>query len=113
MVTFGESIRFHLGGHTLEAIHVPGAHTDGDAIVHLREANVIHAGDIVLDGMYPFIDYGSGGHIAGMIAAVETILARSDANTKIITGHGGPSSMRSGSAPIATCWRRCTIDWSH
>lgn len=90
VVTFGESIRFHLGGHTLQAIHVPRAHTDGDAIVHLREANVIHAGDIVFDGMYPFIDYGSGGHISGMIEAVDVILARSDGDTRIITGHGGP-----------------------
>jgi len=90
VVTFSESIRFHLGGHTLEAIHVPSAHTDGDAIVHLREANVIHAGDIVFDGMYPFIDYGSGGHISGMVEAIDAILERSDAGTRIITGHGGP-----------------------
>ena len=90
VVTFGERISFHLGGHTVHACHVPRAHTDGDAIGHLEEANVIHAGDIVFDGMYPFIDYGSGGHIGGMVDAVDRMLAMGNAETRIITGHGGP-----------------------
>jgi glyoxylase-like metal-dependent hydrolase (beta-lactamase superfamily II) len=110
VVTFGDSIRFHLGGHTLEAIHVPRAHTDGDAIVHLQEANVIHGGDIVFDGMFPFIDYGSGGHIAGMVDAVDAILARSNGDTKIITGHGGPvispERLRQYRAMLATVHER-------
>lgn len=90
VVTFNDEIRFHLGGHTVEAVHLPAAHTDGDSIVHLKEANVIHAGDIVFFGMYPFIDYGSGGSLGGMIEAVDRIAALADADTAIIAGHGGP-----------------------
>jgi glyoxylase-like metal-dependent hydrolase (beta-lactamase superfamily II) len=90
VVTFNDEIRFHLGGHTVEAIHLPGAHTDGDSIVVLAEADVIHAGDIVFYGMYPFIDYGSGGSLGGMIEAVERIFALADDDTSIISGHGGP-----------------------
>ncbi|MDT8439498.1 MAG: MBL fold metallo-hydrolase [Wenzhouxiangellaceae bacterium] len=90
VVTFNDRTSVHLGGHTVHAVHVPNAHTDGDAYVHLVEANVIHAGDIVFYGLYPFIDYGSGGHIAGMIDAVEALLAIADKDTRIITGHGGP-----------------------
>jgi glyoxylase-like metal-dependent hydrolase (beta-lactamase superfamily II) len=90
MVTFNDEIRFHLGGHTVEAVHLPAAHTDGDSIVHLEEANAIHAGDIVFFGMYPFIDYGSGGSLGGMIEAVDRIAALADADTAIIAGHGGP-----------------------
>ena len=90
VVTFNDRVRFHLGGHTVNAIHLPHAHTDGDAIVHLEEANAIHTGDIVFYGLYPFIDYDSGGSLAGMIAATDRVLELADAETSIITGHGGP-----------------------
>jgi glyoxylase-like metal-dependent hydrolase (beta-lactamase superfamily II) len=38
--------------------------------------------------VYPFIDVGSGGSISGFIASADAVLSRSDANTKIIPGHG-------------------------
>lgn len=90
VVTFNDRVTFHLGGHTVHAIHIPNAHTDGDAIVHLEEADTIHTGDIVFDGLYPFIDYGSGGSLAGMIEAADRILEMANEDTAIITGHGGP-----------------------
>lgn len=90
VVTFSDEVSFHLGGHTVHAIHLPGAHTDGDAVVYLREADVIHAGDILFYGMYPFIDYGSGGSLAGMVEAVDRMLAMSGESTRFIPGHGGP-----------------------
>lgn len=90
VVTFNDQVSFHLGGHTVSAIHVADAHTDGDAVVRLAEADVIHCGDIVFYGLYPFIDYGSGGSLAGMAAGVERILALSGDATRFIPGHGGP-----------------------
>jgi glyoxylase-like metal-dependent hydrolase (beta-lactamase superfamily II) len=90
VVTFDDRISFHLGGHTIDAIHVPSAHTDGDAIVHLEEANVVHTGDIVFYGLYPFIDYGSGGSLGGMIEATDRVLELADDGTAVIVGHGGP-----------------------
>lgn len=95
VVTFNDRVTFHVGGQTVHAIHVPNAHTDGDAIVHMEEANVIHTGDIVFFGLYPFIDYGSGGSLAGMIEATDRILALADDDTSVITGHGGPVIDRS------------------
>jgi glyoxylase-like metal-dependent hydrolase (beta-lactamase superfamily II) len=38
--------------------------------------------------MYPFIDVGSGGHLAGMLAAAERALALCGEDTLIIPGHG-------------------------
>jgi len=88
VVTFNDEVTFHLGGHTINAFHVPHAHTDGDSVVHLPEANVIHAGDTVFYGLYPFVDVDSGGSLAGMISAVERIAEMADENTTIIPGHG-------------------------
>ena len=88
LVTFAESLSFHLNGEDIDAIHVPPAHTDGDVVVFLHKANVIHVGDLVFNGMYPVVDLSSGGSVDGMIGAADRILAAGDAATKIIPGHG-------------------------
>lgn len=88
VVTFTDAVTFHLNGDEIHAFHVEPAHTDGDAIVHFRKANVIHMGDLFFNGLYPFIDISSGGSVDGMIAAAERGLAVADEHTKIIPGHG-------------------------
>jgi cyclase len=88
IVTFNDSVSFHLNGDEMRAYHVPQAHTDGDAFIHFRKANVIHTGDLVFAGMYPFVDLDSGGSFAGLIAAVDRMLEIADGNTRVIPGHG-------------------------
>ena len=56
VVTFNDTVTFHLNGEEIHAFHVPPAHTDGDAIVHFRQADVVHMGDLFFNGSYPFID---------------------------------------------------------
>jgi glyoxylase-like metal-dependent hydrolase (beta-lactamase superfamily II) len=92
VVSFEQSITFHWNDETIEVVHVQPAHTDGDSFVHFRSANVIHAGDVFFNGMYPFIDTGTGGNLVGMIRAVERILERCDGETRIIPGHGSLAS---------------------
>lgn len=87
-VTFSDDVTFHLNGLTAYVFHVPDAHTDGDAVVHFPEVNVIAAGDILFNGVYPFIDLDQGGTVSGYLAAQEKILAMADEDTKIISGHG-------------------------
>jgi glyoxylase-like metal-dependent hydrolase (beta-lactamase superfamily II) len=88
IVTFAESLTFHLNGQDIDAVHVPPAHTDGDVVVFFRKANVIHGGDTFFNGMYPVVDLTSGGSVDGMIGAADRVLAAADASTKIIPGHG-------------------------
>jgi cyclase len=88
VVTFPTRTTFHLNGNTVNVVHVENAHTDGDSIVHFTNANVIHTGDTYMKDIYPFIDVSSNGSIDGFISASAAVLARSDANTKIIPGHG-------------------------
>ena len=88
VVTFSDSVTFHLNGHEAFVFHVERAHTDGDAVIHFRTANVIHAGDLMFNGMFPFIDLDSGGSVDGYIAGQERLLALTDERTKIIPGHG-------------------------
>ncbi|MGZ5111817.1 MAG: MBL fold metallo-hydrolase [Usitatibacter sp.] len=88
VVTFATSVSFHLNGDEMRAIHVPRAHTDGDAIVHFVKSDVIHMGDTYFNGMYPFIDTSSGGTVEGVIAAADLALGIAGDRTKIIPGHG-------------------------
>ena len=93
VITFTDAVTFHWNGDANHAFHVENAHTDGDAVIHFREANVLHAGDVYWNGVYPFIDISSGGSIDGMIAAVDRLLELVDADTRIIPGHGPLSSV--------------------
>jgi glyoxylase-like metal-dependent hydrolase (beta-lactamase superfamily II) len=88
VVTFSDTVTMHVNGETLVVAHVPHAHTDGDAIVWFRKADVVHMGDVFFNGNYPFIDVGSGGSIDGVVAAVEGVLAQIGRETRIIPGHG-------------------------
>jgi cyclase len=94
VVTFTDAVTFYLNGDSISGFHVPPAHTDGDAIVYFRHANVVHMGDIYFEGMYPFIDVASGGSVDGVIAAVDRVLGMTGRDTKVIPGHG-PLSSRS------------------
>ena len=88
VVTFTRDMTFHLNGDEIHAFHVANAHTDGDAIVHFKNSNVIHMGDTFFNGLYPFIDSSSGGNPDGVINAADRVLALANDNTKIIPGHG-------------------------
>ncbi len=76
-------------GRSAQVIHEKNAHTDGDSAVFFADANVLATGDIVsLGGRYPNIDVAVNGNIKGIIAAVDSYLKLSNADTKIVPGHG-------------------------
>ena len=83
-----------LNGSTLELTYYGPAHTDSDIAVRFVEADILHAGDTFWNGIYPFIDYSTGGHIDGTIAAAEANLASTTERTIIIPGHGTPAGTR-------------------
>jgi len=87
-LTFSSDMTFHLNGHRARAVHVHRAHTDGDAIIVFPDANVIHTGDVLFNGLFPFIDLDSGGSVEGYIEAQTKIIDLADADTRIIPGHG-------------------------
>ena len=86
--TFATSYQLRANGEILELQHVAPAHTDSDIYVHFQKANVISMADTFFNGMYPYIDPGTGGNIDGMIAAADKILSFADKYTKIVAGHG-------------------------
>jgi glyoxylase-like metal-dependent hydrolase (beta-lactamase superfamily II) len=71
------------------------SHTDGDISVAFTDADILHTGDTYWNGIYPFIDYSTGGSIDGTIRATEANLTAVTDKTVIIPGHGPPVSNRS------------------
>ena len=88
VVTFADRIRLQFNDDEIDVIHFPNAHTDGDAVVWFRNANVLHTGDLFFNGKYPRIDLDNGGSVAGYLAAVAGLLDMVPADTRIIPGHG-------------------------
>jgi glyoxylase-like metal-dependent hydrolase (beta-lactamase superfamily II) len=84
-----------LNGSNLVLKYYGPAHTDCDISVRFKNQDVFHAGDTYWNGIYPFIDYSTGGSIDGMIAATKANLDATTDSTIIIPGHGQPVSNRS------------------
>ena len=84
-----------LNGATIWLKRYTPAHTDSDISVTFGEADVLHTGDTYWNGIYPFIDYSTGGSIDGMITASDANLAATTNKTIVIPGHGGPVSNKS------------------
>ncbi len=93
VITFSDTTTFHWNNQEIYIFHPENAHTDGDAIVYFRNLNVVHMGDAMFSGRYPYIDIAAGGTLDGYIASLESVAAMIDDNVKVIPGHGPLSSM--------------------
>jgi glyoxylase-like metal-dependent hydrolase (beta-lactamase superfamily II) len=89
---FASEHSLQLNGASIALKHYGPAHTDGDISVMFAEANILHVGDTYWNGIYPFIDYSTGGSIDGMISASDANLEAARDDTIIIPGHGKPVS---------------------
>ena len=87
-LTYSSSMTLNQGSQQLTLVNYGSAHTDGDTVTYISPANVVVVGDIFSNHFYPIIDLASGGSIDGMIQSLDRILAQTDAQTKIVPGHG-------------------------
>jgi len=89
VITYDGGIAFHLNGDTIDAVFTGGGHTDGDTVLFWRKANVLHTGDLMMFNQgFPFIDVDSGGNALNLVASLDKMLAMTNAETKVIPGHG-------------------------
>lgn len=77
-----------LNGQSMALKYYGPAHTDSDISVFFQEANIIHVGDTLWNGFYPFIDNSTGGSIDGQINAAEADIKMIDKETIVVPGHG-------------------------
>jgi len=67
---------------------MPRGHTDTDSVVYFEESDVIHMGDHLFNGAFPFVDLENGGTVQGYIDNLEKVLSWISDDTSVIPGHG-------------------------
>lgn len=88
IVTFTDTVDFHLNGDSIHVFYNGPGHTGGDVFVWFKEDNIIHTGDVFRTVAYPRVDGPAGGSFLGIIASYEKLLEISNANTRFLPGHG-------------------------
>ena len=85
---FSSNMTVDLNRSKLALKYYGPAHTDSDISITFPEADILHCGDTFWNGIYPFIDYSTGGNIDGMINAAQANVAAVTDKTIVIPGHG-------------------------
>lgn len=88
VITYEDRVQLHLGEETVEVIHMPRGHTDGDSIVWFRSANVVHMGDMHFNRRFPYVDLDAGGDVRGLTDNIRWVVGQLDSDTLVIPGHG-------------------------
>jgi len=88
VITFNDTMSFHLNGEEVLAFLAPPAHTDGDVFVYFPESDVLHLGDVYRTTSYPIIDMYNGGSLRGTVAAIDMAIDIAGPDTRVIPGHG-------------------------
>jgi cyclase len=77
-----------IGDQRIEFGHLLEAHTDGDAYVYFRDANLIAVGDALSPQRDPELDWFGGGWLGGRLDALELLLKMTDARTRFVPSYG-------------------------
>lgn len=87
--TFEKEWTGKVANETITLRYFGPAHTDGDAIIHFENANIVHMGDLIFNGRFPYIDRSAGASIQNWIVVLEETQKLFDQDTKFIFGHSG------------------------
>jgi len=91
-LTYDKEMSLHINNEEVRLVHFANGHTDGDSVVFFKNANVVHMGDHFFNGIFPFVDTGSGGNVVNYAKNVKAILAMIDDTTQVLPGHGALSN---------------------
>jgi cyclase len=84
----------YFNGEGIQLIYEPNAHTDGDVMVWFRASDVVATGDVFDTTRMPEIDLTRGGHVNGVIEALNRIIdvaiseQFTEGGTRIVPGKG-------------------------
>lgn len=81
-------LNLHLDGTEIHLLHMGPGHTDGDILVGIPAALVLHMGDLFFLGMLPYIDLEGGGSFDGLVSQVAAVASWLPDGARIIPGHG-------------------------
>jgi len=86
-VTFKWEWETTVGKEKIFIYHLLPAHTGGDAVIHLVNANIVHMGDLVFNRVYPFVNLKDEASLKGWIRFLNDAYNKFDNDTLFIYGH--------------------------
>jgi len=84
--TFASVAAIDLGDRLVELVHPGRAHTNGDVVVRVGDADVLYAGDLVEQSGPP--SYGDDSYPLDWPAALDVVAGLVTAQTTVVPGHG-------------------------
>lgn len=88
VITYAQSASVFFNGEEIKLIHFPKGHTDTDTIIYFTKSNVVHMGDHMMTGKFPYVDFNSGGSVEGIERNIGEVIKMLPADVKVIPGHG-------------------------
>ncbi|MDO3640599.1 MBL fold metallo-hydrolase [Mucilaginibacter sp. L3T2-6] len=85
--TFTDKWKIKVGDEHISAHYFGTGHTNGDAMIHFENANIVHMGDLVFNRMYPFVDNSAGASVKHWPVVLEKAAKQFDKDTMFVFGH--------------------------
>ncbi|MGZ3757000.1 MAG: MBL fold metallo-hydrolase [Mucilaginibacter sp.] len=85
--TFTKEWKMKAGDEKIHAYYWGPGHTNGDAMIHFENANIVHTGDLVFNRRYPVIDRGAGASLRNWAVVLEHAQKQFDKDTLFVFGH--------------------------
>lgn len=96
--TFEDSLKLKPGDEKLTGYYFGAGHTNGDAVYHFENANIVHVGDLMFNKRHPFVDRSAGANMRSWITVLDKIQKKGSKDTLYIFGHSLNPGEETGSA---------------
>jgi cyclase len=101
-VTFDSELTLYVADDEIRIIKLPAGHTDGDATVYFKKANVVATGDAFVSDHMPGPSKAQDGNMTGIIDELRRIISLVPEDAVVIPGHGARSSIKEVRATLKT-----------
>ena len=86
-MTFSNHWKQKIGDEHIKTYYWGPGHTNGDAMIHFENANIVHTGDLVFNRRYPFVDRKAGASVVNWAQVLENAQKQFDKDTLFVFGH--------------------------
>ena len=85
--TFTTTSTIKVGDERVVSSYFGPGHTNGDALHHFEEANIVHIGDLMFNKRHPFVDRSTGANMRNWITVLDKAQKQYTKETIYIFGH--------------------------
>lgn len=103
--TFTDTWSQKIDKEKISLYYYGAGHTNGDAIIHFEDDNIVHMGDLVFNRRHPFVDRTAGASMKSWIEVLDKTLKKFSKKTTYVFGHSGDGFNVTGNADDVKLFR--------